>query len=144
MSWQTHRNRPGKMPPLFVPHLCQNFAPQRVSLTSVTETASRSCVAQICRHTAKVGPRHSAVVNGTSMGSEQRVCEVRVVCGGPAGSTVAARLAQRGRQGTLLEKEQFPRFHIGESLLPLNLFLFESSVLARRSSGSAFLNPARK
>lgn len=52
-------------------------------------------------------------------------CDVLVVGGGPAGSTVAALLAQKGRHVVLLEKERFPRFHIGESLLPLNLPLFE-------------------
>ena len=52
-------------------------------------------------------------------------CEVLVIGGGPAGSTVAALLAERGRDVVLLEKERHPRFHIGESLLPLNLPLFE-------------------
>jgi flavin-dependent dehydrogenase len=48
-----------------------------------------------------------------------------VVGGGPAGSTIAALLAQKGRDVVLLEKEKHPRFHIGESLLPLNLPLLE-------------------
>lgn len=51
--------------------------------------------------------------------------EAIVIGGGPAGSTVAARLAQRGRRVLLLEKERFPRFHIGESLLPCSMPLFE-------------------
>lgn len=52
-------------------------------------------------------------------------CEVIVIGGGPAGSTVAALLAERGLDVVLLEKDRHPRFHIGESLLPLNLPLFE-------------------
>lgn len=48
-----------------------------------------------------------------------------VIGGGPSGSTVAARLAQRGRRVLLLEKEHFPRFHIGESLLPCSMPLCE-------------------
>jgi flavin-dependent dehydrogenase len=41
-----------------------------------------------------------------------------VVGGGPGGSSAATTLAQRGRRVLLLEREQFPRFHIGESQLP--------------------------
>src|SRR5947209_30625 len=44
---------------------------------------------------------------------------VVVIGGGPAGSTVATLLSQWGRRVLLLEKEHFPRHHIGESLLPL-------------------------
>ncbi|TCV87453.1 NAD(P)/FAD-dependent oxidoreductase [Sulfurirhabdus autotrophica] len=52
-------------------------------------------------------------------------CEVLVIGSGPAGSTIAALLAERGRDVVLLEKATHPRFHIGESLLPLNLPLFD-------------------
>jgi flavin-dependent dehydrogenase len=51
--------------------------------------------------------------------------DVLVVGGGPAGSTVAALLAARGERVVLVEKDKHPRFHIGESLLPFNLPLFE-------------------
>jgi len=50
---------------------------------------------------------------------------VLVIGGGPAGSTFGNLAAQRGWQVTLLEKEEHPRFHIGESLLPMNLPIFE-------------------
>jgi flavin-dependent dehydrogenase len=52
-------------------------------------------------------------------------CDVLVAGGGPAGSTIAALLAERGRGVVLVEKDHHPRFHIGESLLPMNLLLFE-------------------
>jgi flavin-dependent dehydrogenase len=51
--------------------------------------------------------------------------DVIVIGGGPAGSTVATRLAQLGRTVRVFEKERFPRFHIGESLLPCSIPLFE-------------------
>ena len=51
-------------------------------------------------------------------------CDVLVIGGGPAGSTIAALLAERGRHVILVEKDRHPRFHIGESLLPCNLPLF--------------------
>jgi 2-polyprenyl-6-methoxyphenol hydroxylase-like FAD-dependent oxidoreductase len=52
-------------------------------------------------------------------------CEVLVVGGGPAGTTIAALLARSGHDVVLLEKAHHPRFHIGESLLPANAELFE-------------------
>lgn len=51
--------------------------------------------------------------------------DVLIVGGGPAGSTIGALLAQRGENVVLVEKDAHPRFHIGESLLPMNLPLFE-------------------
>ena len=52
-------------------------------------------------------------------------CDVAVIGGGPGGSTAAALLAQRGYKVIALEKAHHPRFHIGESLLPMNLPVFE-------------------
>jgi len=52
-------------------------------------------------------------------------CDVAVIGGGPAGSTAATLLARRGYKVIALEKARHPRFHIGESLLPMNLPLFE-------------------
>lgn len=52
-------------------------------------------------------------------------CDVLVIGGGPAGATIGALLAQQGRQVVVLEKAHHPRFHIGESLLPANVQLFD-------------------
>ena len=41
-----------------------------------------------------------------------------VLGGGPAGSTVAALVAEAGQKTLLLDRDKFPRFHIGESLMP--------------------------
>jgi flavin-dependent dehydrogenase len=52
-------------------------------------------------------------------------CDVLIIGGGPAGATAAALLARQGRQVVMLEKAHHPRFHIGESLLPANVALFD-------------------
>jgi flavin-dependent dehydrogenase len=78
-------------------------------------------------------------------------CEVFVVGAGPAGSTIAALLAQRGRNVVACDKDRHPRFHIGESLLPQNLGLFErlgvSEEVARIGivkHGAEFVSPVHE
>lgn len=53
------------------------------------------------------------------------ITDVLVIGGGPAGSAAGTFLRQRGHSVTLLEKDSHPRFHIGESLLPMNLPILE-------------------
>ena len=72
------------------------------------------------------------VPNTTSLGNS---CEVLIIGGGPAGSTAAAVLAERGRRVVVIEKGRHPRFHIGESLLPLNLALFDQLAMSAQCAG---------
>ncbi len=51
--------------------------------------------------------------------------QVAIIGGGPAGSSLATFLRQRGIDCVIFEKEKFPRFHVGESLLPENVKQFE-------------------
>jgi flavin-dependent dehydrogenase len=64
-------------------------------------------------------------MTGQPEDSESQECDVVVIGGGPAGTTIAPILVEKGYRVVLLEKAHHPRFHIGESLLPANLPLFE-------------------
>ena len=79
------------------------------------------------------------------MKSHARVAiEVLVIGAGPAGSVAAALLRQQGRQVLVLEREQFPRFSIGESLLPQSMEYLEQAGMLRavQEAGFQFKNGA--
>lgn len=65
--------------------------------------------------------------------------DVLIIGGGPAGSTAATTLSQAGRKVLVLEKEKFPRFHIGESLLPYNRRIFEDLGVWEKIAASGFV-----
>lgn len=65
--------------------------------------------------------------------------DVIVIGGGPAGSTAAALLAQKGFSVLVLEREKFPRFQIGESLLPYNMDLFDQLGIRDQLESGEFL-----
>jgi len=72
---------------------------------------------------------------------ERQECDVLVIGGGPAGSTVAPMLVEKGYRVVMLEKARHPRFHIGESLLPANLPLFERMGIADEVKAIGMVKP---
>lgn len=68
--------------------------------------------------------------------------DVVVAGGGPAGSTVAAFLAQQGRRVCLIDKDIHPRFHIGESLLPWNVPILERLGVVKQVRDIGVVKPA--
>ena len=65
-------------------------------------------------------------------------CDVAVVGGGPAGSSLATLLRQQGYRVTLLERERFPRPHVGESMLPGVLFALGKTGALERVEKAGF------
>src|SRR5437667_8295368 len=70
---------------------------------------------------------------------DQTQYDVIVIGCGPAGSAAAAVLAEKGRRVLVLEREKFPRYHIGESLLPFTYYPLERLGLVERMRQSAFV-----
>lgn len=62
-----------------------------------------------------------------------------VIGGGPAGSTAASVLAGKSRRVVLLEKEKFPRYHIGESLLPYGYYVLDKIGVLEKMKQSGFV-----
>lgn len=72
------------------------------------------------------------------MKTSEDSCEVLVIGGGPAGSSTATLLSREGHRVVLLEREKFPRYHIGESLIPFTFGPLEKLGLIPKMKGSSF------
>jgi flavin-dependent dehydrogenase len=68
-----------------------------------------------------------------------RETDVIVIGGGPAGSTASTLLSKHGHRVELFEREKFPRFHIGESLIPQTYFVLERLGMLPKLQGSHFV-----
>src|SRR6516165_11005993 len=65
--------------------------------------------------------------------------DVIVIGGGPAGSTASTLIAQQGYRVTLFERERFPRFHIGESLIPETYWVLKRLKMLDKMKASPFI-----
>jgi flavin-dependent dehydrogenase len=65
--------------------------------------------------------------------------DVIVIGGGPAGSTVSTLVAQQGHRVQLFERERFPRFHIGESLIPETYWVLKRLNMLQKMQNSRFV-----
>ena len=66
--------------------------------------------------------------------------DVVVIGGGPAGATTATLVAKAGFRVQLLERERFPRYHVGESLIPDTFWVLERLGMLSKMQGSRFIN----
>ena len=73
------------------------------------------------------------------MSSTTSTTDVVVIGGGPAGSTASTLLAKQGARVQLFERERFPRFHIGESLIPETYWVFERLGMLDKMRASPFV-----
>jgi flavin-dependent dehydrogenase len=73
------------------------------------------------------------------MSNEKATIDVIVIGGGPAGSTCSTLIAQQGYRVKLFEREHFPRFHIGESLIPETYWVFERLKMLDKMRKSPFV-----
>jgi len=71
--------------------------------------------------------------------SASKQCDVVVIGGGPAGATASALIAQQGYRVALFERDHFPRFHIGESLIPETYWVLERLGMLPKMRQSHFI-----
>ena len=75
-----------------------------------------------------------------SQAQQDKTVPVIVIGGGPGGATVSTLIAQQGYRVQLFEREHFPRFHIGESLIPETYWVLERLNMLDKMKRSPFVN----
>src|SRR6185369_7064589 len=73
-----------------------------------------------------------------TMNTETKDYDALIIGGGPAGSASSAILAEYGHRVVVLEREKFPRYHIGESLIPFTYQPLERLGLIDKMHASGF------
>src|SRR5215216_3476475 len=73
------------------------------------------------------------------MNQDSLTYDVVVIGGGPAGATVATLVAGAGHRVLVVERAKFPRFHIGESLMPESYWTFERLGMLPKLKNSDFV-----
>src|SRR3954464_5929651 len=73
------------------------------------------------------------------MTKNKNTYDALIIGGGPAGAAAGAILAEHGHKALILEREKFPRYHIGESLLPFTFYPLQRLGLLDRMRQSAFI-----
>lgn len=71
--------------------------------------------------------------------TDNRAQDVVVIGGGPAGATTATLISQQGYNVTLLERDRFPRYHIGESLIPETYWVLKRLGMLEKLKSSRFV-----
>ena len=74
-----------------------------------------------------------------NISGDNQSCDVIVIGGGPCGATTSALLAEKGHRVILLEKEKFPRYHVGESLMPFCYFTLKRLGVLEEMEKQAFV-----
>ena len=74
-----------------------------------------------------------------NISGDKQSCDVIVIGGGPCGATTSALLAEKGHRVILLEKEKFPRYHVGESLMPFCYFTLKRLGVLEEMEKQAFV-----
>src|SRR5437764_4811570 len=95
-------------------------ASSRARASSAARVTTRSC----SMSATAPGSVSTRSTKRGSMFSDSAMHDVIVIGGGPAGSTASTLLAREGFRVTLFERERFPRFQIGESMLPYSNDIF--------------------
>src|SRR5439155_1214553 len=115
----------------------------RVTVTPLARTAFQGPMT-LAAVDLKVTAGKLSLLNGLSVtlrsyAVSSSMYDVAIIGGGPAGSTAAALLARAGRRVVLFEREKFPRFHIGESLLPFSMKAFTRLGLHEKFLSAGFI-----